>query len=642
MDEFIAEEELSKTYAYLDNITVCGKTQEEHDHNLARFLAAAKKKNLKFNQEKCTFSTTSINLLGHHISNGEIKPDPDRMKPLRELPLPSDTRSLKSVIGLFSHYSKWIPNFSDKIKPLTSNKVFPLQAEALKAFEILKKDIQDSVVCSIDETKLFVVETDASDFAIATTLNQEGRSVAFFSRTLDKSEMNLHPVEKEAYAIVESIRYWRHYLAGRHFSLITDQRSVSYMYDVKHSSKRKNDKIERWRVELACYSFNITYRPGKENVAPDTFTRVICSVMTSDNLVQLHNSLCHPGITRMAHFVKMKNLPVSIEQIRNLVNSCPICAECKPRFYKPTESHLIKATQPFERLNVDFKGPLPSNSKNRYFLTVVDEFTRFPFAIPCSDVRTPTITKSLCSIFSIFMLPMYVHSDRGQSFMSRELKNFLQSRNIATSKTTPSNPQGNGQCERYNGIIWKAITLACRSQNIDIKNWEVVLPDALHSVRSLLCTSINATPHERMFNYARRSSFGESIRTWLRNPGPALLRRFVRNSKYEPLVDEVELLDANPSYAHIRLPDGRESTVSIRDLAPVGSSDHEVNSDPQLNEDSRVNTLQAQLEVDDSVPLQNEQLNDTHDKATYNEQFVPRRSTRERRPPERYEDLLTR
>ena len=142
MDEFIAEEELSKTYTYLDNITVCGKTKESHDHNLARFLAAAKKKNLKFNQEKCTLLTTSIDLLGHHISNGEIKPDPDRMKPFRELPSPSDTKSLKCRVDLFPHYSKWIPNFSAKIKLLTSNKVFPLQTEALKAFEILKKDIR--------------------------------------------------------------------------------------------------------------------------------------------------------------------------------------------------------------------------------------------------------------------------------------------------------------------------------------------------------------------------------------------------------------------------------------------------------------------------------------------------------------------
>ena len=51
-------------------------------------------------------------------------------------------------------------------------------------------------------------------------------------------------------------------------------------------------------------------------------------------------------------------------------------------------------------------------------------------------------------------------------------------------------------------------------------------------------------------------------------PGPVLLRRNVRLHKNEPLVDEVELLDVNPMYANIKLQDGRESTVSIRDLAP--------------------------------------------------------------------------
>ena len=167
---------------------------------------------------------------------------------------------------------------------------------------------------------------------------------------------------------------------------------------------------------------------------------------------------------------------------------------------------------------------------------------------------------------------------------------------------------------------------------MDIKNREVVLPDTLHSIGSLLCTLINATPH-------RCSSFEESIPTWLRDPGPVLLRRFVRNSKYEPLVDEVELQDANSSYAHVQLPDGRESTASVRDLTPVGRSDHLVHSGPQLNEDS---TPQAQLEVDESIPLQNEQLSDTHDKATYIEQFVSRRSTQETLSPERYEDFATR
>ena len=88
-----------------------------------------------------------------------------------------------------------------------------------------KRKTEDWEACSIDETKLFVVETDASDFAIAATLNQEGRPVALFSRTLDKSALNDHPVEKEVHVIVESIRYWRHYLARRHFIFVTDQRS---------------------------------------------------------------------------------------------------------------------------------------------------------------------------------------------------------------------------------------------------------------------------------------------------------------------------------------------------------------------------------------------------------------------------------
>ena len=60
-------------------------------------------------------------------------------------------------------------------------------------------------------------------------------------------------------------------------------------------------------------------------------------------------------------------IPRSIEQIRSVVNSCPICAECKPIFYKPTESHLIKATEPFETLNVDFKGPLPLTARTVTF-----------------------------------------------------------------------------------------------------------------------------------------------------------------------------------------------------------------------------------------------------------------------------------
>ena len=188
----------------------------------------------------------------------------------------------------------------------------------------------------------------------------------------------------------------------------------------------------------------------------------------------------------MFHFVKSRKLPYSMEDVKRMIRSRHICAECKPRFHKPDPAHLIKATQPFERLNVDFKGPLASNNTNRYFLTVIDEYSRFPFIFPCAIMTTATVIKCFCGLFSMFGMPAYIHSDREAAFMSTELRNFLHQKGIATSRTTPYNPQGNRQSERYNGTVWRAITLTLKTKRLQTLRWQEVLPDALHSIRSLL------------------------------------------------------------------------------------------------------------------------------------------------------------
>ena len=71
-------------------------------------------------------------------------------------------------------------------------------------------------------------------------------------------------------------------------------------------------------------------------------------------------------------------------------------------------------------------------------------------------------------------------------------------------------------------------------------------------------TATNSTPHKRFFIFQRRTSSENSMPSWLCNPGPILMKRNVRNSKHDPLVDEVELLEANPQYTHVRLPNGRD------------------------------------------------------------------------------------
>ena len=80
MNSFISDNKLSGTFSYIDDITICGKNQEEHDVNLECFLKAASTYNLEINREKSKFSLRSINVLGYLICNGTIQPDPERFE----------------------------------------------------------------------------------------------------------------------------------------------------------------------------------------------------------------------------------------------------------------------------------------------------------------------------------------------------------------------------------------------------------------------------------------------------------------------------------------------------------------------------------------------------------------------------------
>ena len=574
VDKVVQDEDLKGTFPYMDNVTVCGINQHDHNENVAKFKEAAEKYNLTLNESKTVSSVPEINILGHRVSHNLIKPDLDRLQALIDLPPPQNPKSLQRTIGLFAYYSKWIYKFSDKIKPLSDCKIFPVEGDALMAFNNLKGELGGVALRNIDEDKPFVVECDASEVAVSATLNQEGRPVAFMSRKLDLHELHYPPVEKEATAIIESVRKWEYLLRSKPFTLVTDQRSVAFMMDNRKRTKIKNNKILNWRLELASLSYTIQYRPGPENVAADTFTRAACAALSNNySLEDVHAGLCHPGVTRLLHYVRSKNLPFSTDEVRKVCQSCQVCAEIKPQFHKRV-GVLVKATQPMERFSIDFKGPLKSLTGNKYILIAVDEFSRFPFAFACPNMEASTVVKCLDSLFSLCGTAGYVHSDRGPSLMSEELRAYLLSRGIASSHSSAYNPRGNGQVERYIQTVWKSVLLSLKTHKLPTSKWELVLPEALHSIRSLINTTTNETPHDRFFKFTRRSVCGTSNPSWLQPGHPVYVRKFVRHSKTDPLVEKVELIHTNPSYAFIKYPDGRESSVSLRDLAPC-PADHQ-------------------------------------------------------------------
>jgi len=638
MNSFIVSSNLSDIFAYLDDLVVCGRSLEEHDTNLRSFQRAADEINLQLNNDKSTFRLTTISWLGYQISEGVLRPDPERLSPLMNMPVPKNAKTLQRVVGLFAYYAKWIHRYSDKIQPLLENSKFPMTREAVDAFLSLRDEIFCSLKAPIDQNSCFTVECDASEVAIGGVLLQNDKPVSFFSRSLSKSERNYPIVEKEALAVVECVKKWRYLLAANKFCVVTDQQAVSYMYDQKTPSKTKNERILRWRLELAGFVFSIKYRPGKFNLIADALSRdpVFACSISQKSIEQVHSDLNHPGVTRMMHYIRSKNLPFSVEDVKRTVSSCPVCAKIKPRFFRKEDSQFIKALAPFDRLNIDFKGPLPKSrvTSNRYILTIIDEWSRFPFAIPCASIDTKSVIEALHSIFVVFGFPHYIHSDRGSSFMSAELKNYLTHHGISTSRTTPYHPQGNPQAERFNSTIWTSVRLALESRQLPINAWEEVLPDALHSIRSLLCVATNQTPHQRLFSYERGVCTKGILPYWLTAPGKIWLKKYNRNSKHDPALESVDLVHSNPDFAVVRFENGREETVSTRDLAPSGEEPKSLTSagEEPMKDDAGI------AEPDSPLLPEGEQTSDAPSQSHEDElqsPILPRRSSRTKRPVER-------
>ena len=127
--------------------------------------------------------------------------------------------------GNFAYYAGWLPKFSDRSYALSKATVFPLARKEIETFE----DLLRAYVVSIIDNQELRVECDGSEVAIAAMLIQNHRPIDFMSRTLSPTEQKYPAVKREATAIIHAVRKWAHYLHGRTFCLVTDQRSVAFI-----------------------------------------------------------------------------------------------------------------------------------------------------------------------------------------------------------------------------------------------------------------------------------------------------------------------------------------------------------------------------------------------------------------------------
>ena len=108
--------------------------------------------------------------------------------------------------------------------------MFSWTKEANDSFECLKKKIADQpILVLLDLYKLFIVECDASDKAIGGVLSQEGRPMTFFSENLNEAKQKYSTYDLELYAMVQSLRKWRHYLLPKEFVVYTNNHALSFL-----------------------------------------------------------------------------------------------------------------------------------------------------------------------------------------------------------------------------------------------------------------------------------------------------------------------------------------------------------------------------------------------------------------------------
>jgi hypothetical protein len=96
------------------------------------------------------------------------------------------------------------------------------------------------------------------------------RPVAYASRSFNKAEKSYVTVEKESAAVVWGIKYFRPYLYGRRFKVVSDHKPLTWIMSVNDPGSR----LLRWRIQLEEYDCEIVYKPGNQNSNADALSRI--------------------------------------------------------------------------------------------------------------------------------------------------------------------------------------------------------------------------------------------------------------------------------------------------------------------------------------------------------------------------------
>nr|KYP63865.1 Retrovirus-related Pol polyprotein from transposon 297 family [Cajanus cajan] len=238
---------------FFDDILVYNRSLEDHQHHLRQVLTLLQENSLVANK-KCEFAIS-------------------HMEAMLNWPYPTNLKGLRGFLGLTRYYRRFVKGYGVLSRPLTEllkKEAFLWNEEATKAFEALKQAMAALPTLAVPNfSKQFVVESEASSKGIGAVLLQEGRPLAFMSKSLSEKAQKKSVYERELMAIVVAVQKWRHYLMGRRFIIKIDQRSLKFLTE----QRLLGEEHHKWTTKLLGFDFEIQYKPGYENKAADGLSR---------------------------------------------------------------------------------------------------------------------------------------------------------------------------------------------------------------------------------------------------------------------------------------------------------------------------------------------------------------------------------
>ena len=266
-----------------DDILVvgCGDTDSEalvnHDQNVICLLERPKQVSLKLNKNKVKLRQAEVKFMGHVISKDGLKPDPEKVSAIKNMPKPTSKAEVQTLLGFINYLSKFLPKLSDAPAPLreltVSQSKFTWAKQHDEAFATIQQlVIQHPVLKFYNIEEEVTIQTDASDKGLGAVLLQRGQPVAFASRTLSPTETNYATIEKECLAIVFACERFNQYLARREsISVETDHKPLESIF--KKSLLSAPCRLQRMLLRLQRFNLSVSYKPGSQMFLADHLSR---------------------------------------------------------------------------------------------------------------------------------------------------------------------------------------------------------------------------------------------------------------------------------------------------------------------------------------------------------------------------------